>query len=426
MPASRVVAIIPARGGSKGIPSKNLAEVEGRSLLRRAVDACTSCRHVDLVVVSTDDARIAEEAQAGAAQVVWRPDELASDEASSESALLHALHVLEGRDVRPDVIVFAQATSPFIDPAPMGSAVERVAGGDLDVAFSAVPTFELLWRVQPDGDDRARADPGDHTVTGINHDPSQRLRRQDRSPDWRETGAFYVMQRDGFVAAGHRFFGRIGVTPVAERDALEIDTPEQLMTARLEAAARGAPEPPGDGVTAAFARVRALVTDFDGVHTDDRVILGGDGSERVFVNRQDGHGVSLLRRAGMAVLILSTETNPVVSRRAEKLGVECVQAVDDKWSVLRDWLCVRGVDPADVAYLGNDVNDLECLRNVGLPLAVADAHPTVRRWAAYVTARPGGRGAVREIAELLTIGQAPVAAPATSRHAFPEPQGAPL
>jgi YrbI family 3-deoxy-D-manno-octulosonate 8-phosphate phosphatase len=383
-----VVAIIPARGGSKGVPGKNLVTVGGRSLVARAIDACRRAGNIDQVFVSTDDDAIAAEAERYGASLIRRPADLATDQATSESALLHALDELgpagDGA-TSPQVVVFVQCTSPFIDPHALAAAVSRVASGDVDVAFSAVPTYEFLWSVAPD--DSARL------AKGLNHDAAVRLRRQDRQPDWRETGAFYVMDAAGFRAAQHRFFGRVAVEPVAEADAIEIDTPEQVEVARALARARPVT------ATTDLSAVVALVTDFDGVHTDDRASLGEDGTESVVVSRADGHGISLLREAGIPVLILSKETNPVVGRRATKLGVDCRQGITEKLPALERWLTEHALDPALTAYVGNDVNDLSCMAAVGFPIAVADAQPIVVDHAVYVTERRGGRGAVREVAD---------------------------
>ena len=148
--------------------------------------------------------------------------------------------------------------------------------------------------------------------------------------------------------------------------------------------------------------VTFVVFDFDGVMTDNRVLVAEDGRESVFCSRADGLGVQMLARAGVGCLILSTETNPVVSARAAKLGVECVQGLGDaKGEALRGILRDRGIDPAAVAYVGNDVNDVECLRQVGVPVCVADAWPAARRAARFVTARRGGDGAVREVCDLV-------------------------
>jgi len=144
-----------------------------------------------------------------------------------------------------------------------------------------------------------------------------------------------------------------------------------------------------------------VVFDFDGVMTDNAVWVGADGSELVRCSREDGMGISLLRRTGLAMLVLSTERHPVVAARCAKLDLECIQGVDDKAPRLTAVLAGRDVDPRRTAYVGNDVNDLDCLAMVGWPVAVADARPEVRRAARLVLGRAGGHGAVRELCDLI-------------------------
>lgn len=213
----RVVAIIPARGGSQGVPGKNLKTVGGIPLIARAVRTAIHTDSVTEVIVTTDDAAIAAVAREHGARVVDRPEHLAGATASSESALLHALDVLGGA---PDILVFIQATSPFIDPRRIDTAVSRVLDHESDVVFAARPSHAFLWRV------------GESGATGINHEASVRLRRQDAEPQFLETGAFYVMRVAGFRAARHRFFGRIGIEVVDELGSLEIDSEDDLALAR--------------------------------------------------------------------------------------------------------------------------------------------------------------------------------------------------
>lgn len=150
-------------------------------------------------------------------------------------------------------------------------------------------------------------------------------------------------------------------------------------------------------------RPALLVLDFDGVLTDDRVYLSEEGVESVACTRGDGLGITMLRRTNFPVLVLSTEKNPVVAARSRKLQVECRQGMADKTLELRRILAGRGITPEDVVFVGNDVNDLGCLQLCGCGLAVADAHPFVRKAARGVLSRPGGHGAVREVAELLLV-----------------------
>ena len=378
------VAIIPARGGSKGVPRKNLRRVGGVPLIERAVRTALAADGIDLVVVSTDDDEIAAVASAAGARVVRRPAALSGDTASSESAILHALDELEAGGDSIRIVAFLQATSPFIPGDVLTDAVQQVRDGHSDSVFAAHETYGFLW-----GRDAAGA------AVALNHDAARRPRRQDRDPHFLETGAFYVFRADGFRAAEHRFFGRIRIAEVPEWTAIEIDDEQQLRIARALAALHESEE---------RIPVRAIVTDFDGVHTDDTASVDADGVERVRVSREDGMGVSLLRRAGIPMLILSTEVNAVVRARADKLRVPVLHGIDDKEAALRAWAAESGIPLADIAYLGNDVNDLPALRIVGWPVAVANAHPLVQEAARVVLRRSGGHGAVRELIERVLPG----------------------
>ncbi len=378
------VAIIPARGGSKQVPRKNVQRVGGVPLVARAVHAALAAEGVDLVVVSTDDEEIAAIAAAAGARVIHRPAELAGDTATSESAILHALDTLAAEGVDAEVVAFLQATSPFLPSDALAEAVARVRERQADSVFSAHETYGFLWR--RDADEAAEA---------VNHDAAHRPRRQDREPHFLETGAFYVFSAAGFRESRHRFFGRTEFIEVPEWTAIEIDDEQQLRIARALAALHEPRHP---------IPAKAVVTDFDGVHTDDTAIVDADGGERVRVSREDGMGVALLRRAGVPMLILSTEVNPVVRARAEKLRVPVLHGIDDKERALRGWAADNGIPLADIAYLGNDVNDLPAMRIVGWPVAVANAHPLVLAEARVVLSRSGGNGAVRELVERVLPG----------------------
>ncbi len=146
--------------------------------------------------------------------------------------------------------------------------------------------------------------------------------------------------------------------------------------------------------------VRLMAFDFDGVFTDNMVYVSEDGSEMVRCWRGDGIGLQKLKRLGIDVIIISTETNPVVSVRSRKLKVRCVQGCDDKRAALEAVIKDLELSLPQVAFVGNDINDLPCLRCVGLPIVVQDAHPDVVSCARYHTKARGGHGAVREICDL--------------------------
>lgn len=145
----------------------------------------------------------------------------------------------------------------------------------------------------------------------------------------------------------------------------------------------------------------AIVFDFDGVFTDNRVLTLQDGTEAVFCSRSDGMGVEMLHRAGLPMVVISKERNPVTTARCTKLGLEVVQGIDDKVPAMTAWLAARELDIERTIYVGNDVNDLPCMRLVGCAVAVADAHPAVLAEADIVLPEQGGNGAVRFLADAI-------------------------
>jgi N-acylneuraminate cytidylyltransferase len=147
--------------------------------------------------------------------------------------------------------------------------------------------------------------------------------------------------------------------------------------------------------------VSLVVFDFDGVMTDNRVWVNRDGEEFVAANRGDGMGIAMLLKAGFKAVIISTEKNPVVAARAEKLKLPYFFGVGDKVRTLTQYLEKENIAPSETIYVGNDVNDLPCFPLVACAIAVADAHPQARRLADQVLKNPGGYGAVREVCAIL-------------------------
>ncbi|MFD7457149.1 MULTISPECIES: N-acylneuraminate cytidylyltransferase [unclassified Streptomyces] len=384
----RVLAVIPARGGSKGVPAKNLAPVGGVPLVARAVRECRATRLVTDVVVSTDDQAIAEAARAAGAEVVLRPAAIAGDTATSEAAVLHAMDTHEALHGSPvDVVLLVQCTSPFLVREDVDGVAAAVAENGADTAVTVAPFHGFVWRDAPDGDDEG--------AFGVNHDKSFRPRRQDRPQDLLETGAAYAMDAPGFREHRHRFFGRTELVRTDPARVLEIDDPHDLARARALAPLFDAERP---GALPTADDIDAVVLDFDGTQTDDRVLIDSDGREFVSVHRGDGLGIAALRRSGLKLLILSTEQNPVVAARARKLRLPVLHGIDRKDLALKQWCEEQGIAPERVLYVGNDVNDLGCFALVGWPVAVASAHDVVRGAARAVTTVPGGDGAIREIA----------------------------
>ena len=308
---NRVGAVIPARGGSKGIRGKNLVKVGNMPLVARTVRACLEATRVDEVVVSTDDAAIARvRSRNSGASVVERPPTLAGDRASSESVVLH---VLEQLKTPWTTALLVQCTSPFTESRDLDELVGLATEGDCDSVFTGTPTHRFRWEGAADG-----------SVVARGHDPRRRLPRQSLPPQFEETGGAYAFGVEGFVEHQSRFFGRTGVVTIPTIRAFEIDDPDDLVICRALAVEVDRPEAP-----VLSRRPRAVVFDFDGVMTDNLVSVDQAGREAVTVSRADGLAIAGLRGA-VELLVLSTETNPVVERRCEKLRLRCLTGVDDK------------------------------------------------------------------------------------------------
>lgn len=227
----KAFAIIPARGGSKGIPRKNLQMLAGKPLVAHTIEQAQAAASIARVLVSTDDAEIGAVAQRRGAEVIWRPAAISGDTASSESALLHVLATLQQSEgALPDLLVFLQCTSPLTLAADIDGTVQTLLAEKADTALAVTPFHYFLWQQAENGE-----------AVGINHDKCVRLLRQQRTPQYRETGAVYVMQTNGFLQTKHRFFGKTALYVIPAERCLEIDEPFDFQMAEwlLQTARQG-------------------------------------------------------------------------------------------------------------------------------------------------------------------------------------------
>lgn len=210
------VAIIPARGGSKGIPRKNVRPLAGEPLVVHTIRHATSAAAIDRVVVSTDDDEIAEVSRKAGAEVVMRPAAIAGDSAASETALLHVLEQLAATGYRPDEVVFLQCTSPLRRPGELDRAIAYFREGRFDSLFTGLCTNPFRWRRTANGMER------------INYAIGDRPMRQAREPEFVETGSFYITRRTLLESTGVRLGGKIGCWEMPPLYAFEIDSLEDF------------------------------------------------------------------------------------------------------------------------------------------------------------------------------------------------------
>lgn len=384
--SQEILAIIPARGGSKGILKKNIKPLAGKPLVVHSIIAAKNAKSVSRVIVSTDDREIEAVSLANGAEVIRRPAEISTDVSSSETALMHALNTLEQREgYRPELIVFLQPTSPFRFAEDIDGTVSALLQSKADSAFSSCTEhFTGRWRKSKDG-----------TLTPHNFTLSDRPRRQDYPVEYLENGSVYVFHPWVLKKEGCRLGGKIATFTMPPLRSMQVDSSDDFENLEFLMSNQKTYILPD------IDPISLLVLDFDGVLTDNSVIVDQQGREAVICSREDSLGISKLKEAGFAILVISKETNPVVGERCKKLGIGCIQGCDDKLGALQEVSAAKGLTAVNIAYVGNDENDIECLNWVGFPVAVADATEKVTNLSCYQTTKPGGKGAVREVANLL-------------------------
>ena len=211
------IAIIPARGGSKGIKKKNIVDFLGRPLIEYTIAQALKSETIDEVYVSTDANDIAEISSEAGAKIIERPDDIAGDEATTESALIHALRVLrENKETDPETMTLLQATSPLRRKNDIDETVKLVTEEKYDSALSVCEDHSFYWKETENG------------AGAINYDPQERKRRQDMEKRYQENGSIYVFKTEILDEKECRLGGNIGLHEMPVTHSLEIDTTEDL------------------------------------------------------------------------------------------------------------------------------------------------------------------------------------------------------
>ncbi len=395
-----VLAVVPARGGSKSIPKKNIRSFAGHPLLAYSIAAGLQATLVDRVIVSTDDEETAEIARRYGAEIPFmRPAELALDSTPDFPVFEHVLSWLEREEgYVPELIVQLRPTTPFRPPDCVDRGITILQEHpEADSVRAVIPSGQnpyKMWRINDIGHMLPLLDEGFREPYN--------MPRQDLPVTYWQTGHLDVFRR-GVVFEKQSLTGDV-VLPLIIDPGYTVDIDNPLDWERAEwnlihgdlGIVR-----PGYKPRPLPEKVELIVLDFDGVFTDNRVWTDVDGGEMIAANRSDGWGIAKLKEAGFQIVVLSTEVNPVVAARCKKLGIEAIHGIEAKDFELNRLIEDRGIDPSQTIYLGNDVNDLPCFPLVGCALVVADAHPQAKAEADLVLRKRGGYGAVRELSDLL-------------------------
>jgi YrbI family 3-deoxy-D-manno-octulosonate 8-phosphate phosphatase len=401
---TQILALIPARGGSKGIPRKNIRSFAGYPLIAWSIAAGLQAHTVNRVIVSTDDDEIASVAREYGAETPFiRPHELAQDHTNDLPVFEHALKWLEDiESYKPDIVIQLRPTSPIRPKDCVDGATKiLIENPEADCVRGVVPAGQnpyKMWHFH--GYDKAMKPL--LQVEGI-REPYNAPRQILPSVYW-QTGHIDAI-RTATITRKHSLTGSM-VYPLVIEPHYTVDIDTLAEWAKYEALVYSGLEmvtPAGKARRSMPKKIDLIICDFDGVLTDNRVWTDQDGKESIAAWRSDSLRIGELRAQGVEVMIISSEPNTVVATRAKKMGVEAIHGVglQEKGRVMREVLEQKKVPAENVIYIGNDLNDLPCFEVAGWSVAVADAYPEVIRAADHVLTKIGGHGALRELCDLI-------------------------
>lgn len=400
---TEILALIPARGGSKGILRKNIRLFAGYPLIAWSIAAAKQSDLVTRVIVSTDDEEIAAVAREWGAETPFlRPAEFAQDNTTDLPVFEHALKWLaDVEGYRPDVVIQLRPTSPIRPRTMVDDAIRVLANHtNADCVRGVVPAAQnpfKMWRFNGDSKPLQPL----LEVAGI--DEPYNAPRQILPPVYWQTGHIDAILVSTITQKKSLTGDVIYPLLIDPKYTVDIDTLpdwakyEALVYSGLEMVS------PGKSRRAMPETIKMIICDFDGVVTDNLVITDQDGKESVSASRSDSMHIKTLREKGIELMILSSEPNPVVMARAKKMSVDAIHNIgmQNKGLVMRELLEQKNIKAENVIFLGNDLNDLPCFEIAGWSVAVADAYPEVLRAADLVLTKTGGHGAIRELCEIV-------------------------
>jgi len=374
------IGFIPLRKGSKGIPNKNKRKMVGRPLFTWVLGEAVFS-NLDEIVVYTDDESVIEFIEkeyhwTNKIKAILRSEESANDTASTEFAMIE---FCESINYDFDVFCLLQATSPFTRKEDINTCLTKLDDG-FDSALTVVNTHRFLW---------------DKDGNALNYKPEERPRRQDFEGLLIENGAVYAVTKQALKKHKNRIGEKTAVVKMPEDSLLEIDSESDWIAIESLLIERQKREKKSEKIT-------HVVLDVDGVFTDGTITYTKDGEHTKSFDMRDGMGLEILRQFDVEVLIMTSENSQLVAKRMEKLKIEQVfLGVKDKYTLLKNIVTKADVSLSNVAYIGDDVNDLTNICSVGWSFAPNNATDIVKINADVVLAKNSGAGAIREACQFI-------------------------
>lgn len=376
------IAIIPLRAGSKGIPGKNKKKLLGKPLFSWTLGEAIFS-DLDKIYIFTDDKDIAYMVKenyfwTNKVEIMIRSKESATDTASTEIGMKE---LAEKLNYNFDILCLLQATSPLTSKEDINNCLYKIIKEKYDSAVTVVNTMRFLWN---------------KNGKSINYDFQNRPRRQEFSGILVENGAVYVTTKQQFLESGIRIGGNVAVVKMHEDTLTEIDEiedwiiMEKLLENRLMKRKKGS------------NKIRLLVLDVDGIFTDAKVTVNNTGEFSKEFSLIDGMGIELLREEGIEIIVMTSEKSEIVTKRMEKLKIkEIYLGVKDKYSLLEKIILDKNIKRNEIAYLGDDINDLANICSVKWGIVPQNAVLENKLKADFVLNSYGGNGAIREIVNFL-------------------------
>ncbi|WP_396602622.1 cytidylyltransferase domain-containing protein [Algibacter sp. R77976] len=380
----KTIAFIPARGGSKSIPLKNLKLFCGKPLIYWVLNAANQVKDIDEIVVATDSSEIEDAVSKfyfDKVNIYHRDVLNAQDHSSTESVMME--YIEKSNLQNEDCFILIQATSPLLTEKHLNEGLSRFNLDKYDSVLSCVETKRFFWN--KDG-------------SPLNYDYANRPRRQDFSGMLMENGAFYINSIANIKKYKNRLSGNIAISLMEEYTAVEIDEPEDWVIAEELMKRFGKRQEKVN-------KIKLVLSDVDGVLTDAGMYYSETGDEFKKFNTRDGMGFQILREKGFKTGIITSENTKIVERRAKKLKVDYVYQSKKHGGKLEAAIEIckkENIELDEVAYIGDDVNCFELLSKVGVSACPNDAVKKIKKIKKInILETKGGQGAFREFSEFL-------------------------
>ncbi|MHA1284220.1 MAG: cytidylyltransferase domain-containing protein [Promethearchaeota archaeon] len=382
MNRKKFISLIPARGGSKGIPKKNIKKLYNKPLIAYSIEQSLNSKIICETYVSTEDNSIKEISSQYGAKVIERPFVLATDTASTESVMIHAAEYL---NYDFDYMVLLQPTSPLRFSWQIDEAIELLLDNSADSLLSVCENNSFLW------------DPRGYP---INYDFKNRPRRQDKIWELRENGSIYITKKEILLKEKNRLGGKIVFYKMPEWMSFEIDNFFDFQLIEWIIKTKFIKE--NKNLKKLIKKIKLFICDVDGVFTNGSVYLDSNGNEILKFSRIDGKGIELLKEKGIPIAIISSENSEIIKLRMRKLKINDIFVGEKEKFKIYTYLKEKySLKDEEICYLGDDIQDLEIIRVVGLSCCPDNAQEIIKENCVYVSPFKGGKGFVRDVCNLI-------------------------